>query len=48
LDQEVYLKQKLKEFEEYIGQEPTPLPIDYQKLLEDAKKERVSVGQGQR
>jgi len=44
LDQEVYLKQKIREYEEYIGQErrSTPLPSDYQKLLEDAKKEEVS------
>ena len=44
LDQSVYLKQKLEEFSQYIGQEKrsSPLPSNYQKLLEDAEKEEPS------
>ena len=41
LDQTVYLKQKLEEFKDYIDKEKasSPLPSNYQKLLQDAESE---------
>lgn len=44
LDQKVYLDQKLYEFKEYIGNErkSSPLPHNYQKLLQDAEDEEIS------
>jgi hypothetical protein len=43
LDQIQYLKQKLEQFEVYIGVEgaSTPIPVNYQKLLEQAKDEEI-------
>ena len=44
LDQTVYLKQKIQEFSQFIGNEKrsSPLPANYQKLLENAEKEEPS------
>ena len=44
LDQNVYLNQKLNEFKAYIGNErkSSPLPQNYQKLLQDAENEQIS------
>ena len=43
LDQTQYIKQKLEEFEEFIGTGgiSTPLPINYQKLLQIAENEEI-------
>ena len=43
LDQTQYIKQKLEEFQEFIGTGgiSTPLPINYQKLLQIAEKEEI-------
>jgi hypothetical protein len=43
LDQIQYLKQKLDQFEEFIGMGgvSSPIPVNYQKLLEEAKNENV-------
>ncbi len=42
LDQSQYIKQKLEEFQDYIGKGgvSTPLPLDYQKCLEIAENEK--------
>ena len=44
LDQTVYLKQKIEEFKQYIGKDrrSSPIPADYQRLLEDAKYKEIS------
>ena len=46
LDQTLYLKQKLEEFNDFIpsGGISHPLPHDYQKLLQEAQKEELYVG----
>jgi hypothetical protein len=43
LDQTQYIKQKLEEFQEFIGKGgvSTPLPINYQKLLQSAENEEI-------
>jgi len=43
LDQTQYVKQKLEEFQEFIGKGgvSTPLPINYQKLLQIAENEEI-------
>ena len=46
LDQTLYLRQKLEEFKDFIpsGGISHPLPCNYQKLLQDAEKEELYVG----